>query len=393
MHVDDAVSIADLQAMARRRLPKAVFDFIEGGAESEATVRRNASDFERMEFIPRTLVDVSARSSSVSLLGQQAALPIAISPTGLASIVWADAEVAIARAAHAKGIPFTLSVAASTSIEDLRHAVPAARLWFQLYAFRDHELVRSLVRRAEAARFEALVLTVDIPVVGQRDRDLHNRFTAPIRPTPRLVWDMVRCPRWTAHLWQGGAPTMRNLVDGIQADVGIESLGRLLTRNMDASLDWSRLGWIRDLWPGRMVIKGVLSPADAERAVKLGFDAIMVSNHGGRQLDFALSSIAALPDVASAVGGRAEVYLDGGVRRGSDIAKAIALGARAVTIGRASLFGVAAAGEAGAHRSLAILSGELDRCLALLGCPDVRLLDPSYLRDPAARRLPETRVG
>lgn len=379
MHVERAVSVGDLRQLAKRRLPKAVFDFIDGAAESEATSRSNCGDFEKIEFTPRMLVDVSVRNASVPILGRRADLPVAISPTGLATAVWEDAEIALARAACSNNIPFTLSIAASTRLERLRDEAPEARLWFQLYGFKDRELVRSLVERVRAADYEALVLTVDIPVVGQRDRDLRNRFTMPLRPTPRLVWDVLRCPRWTAHILTGGVPTMRNLVDGLETDGDVESIARLLTRNMDASLDWSRLGWIRDLWPGKTIIKGLLSPLDAEQAVRHGFDAIAVSNHGGRQLDFARSSISALPEIVAAVGGRAEVYLDGGVRRGSDIAKALALGARAVMIGRATLYGVAAGGERGARRCLSILSGELDRCLALLGCADVHDLNATFL--------------
>jgi len=383
VRIDRAVSIADLREIARRRLPKAVFDFIEGAAESETTSRRNCTDFEKIEFIPRALVDVAARNMSVPILARQAALPVAISPTGLATVAWADAEVALARVAYANNIPFTLSIAASTRLERIRAAVPDARLWFQLYGFKDRELVRSLIRRVHSANYEALVLTVDIPVVGQRNRDLHNGFTIPLRPTLRLIWDLFRCPRWTAHILTRGAPTMQNLIDGLDKDSGIESIARLLTRNMDASLNWSRLVWIRDLWPGKIVIKGILSPLDAERAVQLGFDAIAVSNHGGRQLDFAVSAIAALPDIVAAVGDRADIYLDGGVRRGSDIVKAMALGARAVMVGRATLFGAAAGGENGARRCLSILTDELDRCLALLGCADVRDLNPSFLRGAA----------
>lgn len=383
MRVYDAISIDDLRRLARRRLPKAVFDFIDGGAESEATVRRNWREFSQIEFSPLALVDVSSRNTSVSMLDRHTDLPIAISPTGLATVVWIDAEVALARAACAMNVPFTLSVAASTRLESLRAAVPDLRLWFQMYAFKDRELARSLIQRAQSVECEALVLTVDVPLVGQRNRELHNRFTVPIRPTARLIWDMIRCPRWTSHILTGGAPTMRNLGDGVQSKGGLESIARLMTRNLDASFNWSGIGWFRERWPGKMIIKGILSPADAERAAQMGFDAIMVSNHGGRQLDFAISSIAALPQIVSVVGNRTEVYLDGGVRRGSDIAKAMALGARAAMIGRAALFGVAAGGEPGATRALSILAGELDRCLALLGCADVRELKPTFLRRAA----------
>lgn len=375
-----AVSIADLRMLARRRLPKAVFDFIDGAAESENTLRRNCADFDRIQFAPRVLTDVSRRNLSVNILGRAAKLPVAIAPTGLAALAWAQADIALARAAHQSGIPFTVSTSSSVSLERIREAVPEARLWFQLYVYKDRDLVRSLVRRAQAADFEALVLTVDVPVLGQRHRDLRNRFTVPVGVTPRLVWDLVRCPRWTAHILRHGVPKMQNLIAGSHTDTSVASLANLMARNMDSTLDWAAAAWLRELWPGKMIIKGILSPLDAEQAVSAGFDAISVSNHGGRQLDGAMSAIGALPPIVAAVGGRAELYLDGGVRRGSDIAKALALGARAVTVGRATLFGVAAGGQAGAQTSLSILAAELDRCLALLGCPSASNLDRSLVR-------------
>ena len=380
MNMTRAVSIADLRILARRRLPKAVFDFIDGAAESESTLRRNCADFDDIQFVPRVLTDVSRRNLSVDLLGRAAKLPVAIAPTGLAALAWAQADIALARAAHESGIPFTVSTSSSVRLEHIREAVPEARLWFQVYVYKDRDLVRSLVQRARAADFEALVLTVDVPVLGQRHRDLRNRFTVPVRPTPRLVWDLMRCPRWTAHILEHGVPKMQNLIDGSHTDKSVASLANLMTRNMDAALDWGAAAWLRELWPGKMVIKGILSPPDAEQAVRAGFDAISISNHGGRQLDGAMSAIGALPDIVAAVGERAELYLDGGVRRGSDIAKALALGAHAVTVGRATLYGVAAAGEAGARASLSILAAELDRCLALLGCPCASSLDRSFVR-------------
>ena len=375
-----AVSIADLRTLARRRLPKAVFDFIDGAAENESTLRRNCADFDRIQFLPRVLTDVSRRNLSVSLLARAANLPVAVGPTGLAGLAWAEADIALARTAHESGIPFTVSTSSSVRMERIREAVPQARLWFQVYVYKDRDLVRALVRRAQAADFEALVLTVDVPVLGQRYRDLRNRFTVPVRAAPRLVWDLMRCPRWTAHILRHGVPKMQNLIEGSHTDTTVASLANLMTRNMDAALDWGAVASLRELWPGKMIIKGILSPQDADLAVRAGFDAISISNHGGRQLDGAISAIRALPHIVAAIGGRAELYLDGGVRRGSDIAKALALGARAVTIGRATLYGVAAAGEAGARASLSILAAELDRCLALLGCPAALNLDRSFVR-------------
>lgn len=380
MNVADAVSIDDLRAYARRRLPKAVFDFIDGAAEGEHTLRRNCSDFDLIEFLPRTLVDVSARDLSATLLGARAHMPLAIAPTGLAALAWADADIAIARAAAAYGVPATVSTSSSVRLERIRRAVPDARLWFQVYMYKDRELVRSLIRRALDADFEALVVTVDVPILGQRHRDLRNRFTVPLRPTARLAWDLVRCPRWTGHILRYGVPRMQNLVDGTRTDTSVASLAKLIERNMDASVEWRDLAWLREVWPRKILLKGIVSPRDAEHAVRAGVDGIVVSNHGGRQLDSVASTISVLPDIALAVGDRAELYLDSGVRRGADIAKALALGARGVMVGRATLYGAAAGGEPGALRALAILRAELDRCLALVGCPSAGSLDPSFLR-------------
>lgn len=380
MNLGRAACIADLRDLARKRLPKAVFDFIDGGAECESTLRRNSADFEAITLVPRALIDVSNRDLSVKLLGRAAALPLAVAPTGLAALAWADADIALARSAQAMGVPFTVSTSASVRLEDIRESVPDGRLWFQVYVYKDRELVRSLVRRAQAAQFEALVLTVDVPVLGQRYRDIRNRFTVPVRITPRLLWDLARCPRWTAHALMHGVPKMRNLMDGSQTDASLASLASLMTRNMDSALDWSGAAWLREIWPGKLILKGILAPEDAERAVRVGFDAVAVSNHGGRQLDCAVSAISALPQIVEAVGGAGEVYLDGGVRRGSDIVKALALGARAVTIGRAALYGVAAAGEPGARASLSMLAAELDRCLALIGCPSAAGVGRAFVR-------------
>jgi (S)-mandelate dehydrogenase len=243
--------------------------------------------------------------------------------------------------------------------------------------YKDRELVRSLVRRAIDAGFEALVYTADLPLLGQRDRDLRNAFTVPLRPNARLLWDVIRCPRWSLGILTHGIPRMQNFVH--PGRTSLEALAALTTSNMDASVEWSSVAWLRDIWPKKIVLKGLLSPEDAETATRHGFDAIVVSNHGGRQLDSAVSTISQLAAIADAVGGRAEVYMDGGIRRGTSIAKALALGARAVLLGRATLYGVGANGEAGADRALSILKDELDRCLALIGCAAAGRLDRSYV--------------
>lgn len=374
MSIPEADTIADLRDRARKRLPRAVFDFIDGGADDELTRGWNAADFDLLQWRPRVLVDVSKRDSSATILGTRSGLPLIVAPTGLASLAWPRADVLLAQAAHSAGVPFTISTSSSVRMEDIRQGAPEARLWFQVYLYKDRELVRSLIARARAIQCDALVITVDVPLLGRRLRDRRNRFTVPLRPSMRLAWDLLRCPGWTAQILANGVPRMQNFVDGKRA-ASVASLAALMTSNMDAGVTWDAIAWLRDVWPGRLVLKGVLHEEDARRAVACGIDAIAVSNHGGRQLDAVTSAIRALPGVVAAVAGRAEVFLDGGIRRGSDIAKACALGANAVMAGRAGLYGVGAGGRAGAERALAILADELDRCLALLGCPAIARLD------------------
>lgn len=380
MSMAEADTIANLRDRARERLPRAVFDFIDGGADDELTQRWNVADFDVLEWRPRVLVDVSRRDCSATLLGSRSSLPLIVAPTGLASLAWARADVLLAQAAQAIGVPFTISTSSSVRMEEIRQGAPEARLWFQVYLYKDRELVRSLITRAQAIGCDSLVITVDVPLLGRRLRDRRNRFTVPLRPTARLAWDLLRCPRWTAQILANGVPRMQNFVDG-RGGSSVASLAALMTSNMDASVTWDAIAWIRDAWPGRIVLKGVLHEEDALRAVECGIDAIAVSNHGGRQLDSVTSAIRALPRVAAAVAGRAQVFVDGGIRRGSDIAKACALGADAVMVGRPGLYGVGAGGRAGAERAFAILAEELDRCLALLGCPGTAQLDPSWLSE------------
>ena len=374
-----ATSIADLRRLARARIPRAVFDFIDGGAEDETTLARNAEDLREIALVPRYLRNVAQRDLGTTILGRASAMPLIVAPTGLAALAWPRADVAIARAAARHAIPFIISTSSSMRMEDIVAGAPGARAWFQVYIYKDRQLVESLVQRAAAAGIEALVLTIDTPVLGNRERDARNRFTVPLRPTARLLWDLVRCLPWSVATLRHGTPRMQNFVDyGHGRDV--TSLMQLMTGNMDASVTWDDLAWLRERWTGKLVLKGVLAPEDAELAVKHGMDALIVSNHGGRQLDSAPSTVSMLPQIASVVGGRCEILIDGGIRRGSDMAKVVACGARAAMVGRPMLYGAAMGGEAGALHALNLLKAEYDRCLALIGRASTAALGPDAVR-------------
>ena len=373
----EALSIEGLRASARRRLPRFIFEYIDGGADDEITLRRNRQGFEDIVFNPRVVVDISKRTLSTTLLGGPAAMPLAIAPTGMAAIACPDGEVALARAAKAHGIPFTLSTQSSFSIE--RVAEEGGRLWFQLYPFRDRDLVSSLIKRALDAGYEALILTVDVPVPANREKDRRNGFAVPMNITPRLAFDVATHPAWGLGLLRHGMPGLAN-IPGAELFKGRGTSSAAVGATLDPSLSWDDIARFRALWPKPLVIKGVLSADDARKAVEVGFDAIVVSNHGGRQLDGAPATIEALPDVVEAAGGKAEVLIDSGIRRGSDIAKAVALGAKGAFIGRPTLYGLATGGQAGAHHALALLRAELHRTLSLIGCANVADLGRHNLR-------------
>ncbi len=342
-------------------------------------MRRNTEDFDRISLLPRVLVDVSVRDLAVPVLGRTTPLPIIIAPTGLSALARHRADAALVRAAAAHGVPIVLSSNSSISIEDFALEGPESRRWFQTYLYKDRDLIRSLVERALAADYEALVVTVDVPVLGQRDRDQRNGFTIPLRISPRLAWDVLRCPVWSARMAMSGAPRIANFTQPGAAPQPAASMIKFINSKMDPSATWTEAVWLRGIWPRKLIIKGILSPLDAGLAVDMGFDAIVVSNHGGRQADGSPSAVSALPTVVDAVAARADVYLDGGIRRGTSVAKALALGANAVMIGRPTLYGVAAEGEAGAMATLSILQEEFDRCLALIGCPVARDLNRAYI--------------
>jgi isopentenyl diphosphate isomerase/L-lactate dehydrogenase-like FMN-dependent dehydrogenase len=374
-----AHSIEDLRLMARRRLPRGVFDFFDGGAEDETTLRANREGFERIRLRPHLLVDVQTPDLSTTIVGGPAAAPIVIAPTGAIGAGWPQADLAIARVAARLGIPYTLSTTATSSIEDIaKHA--GGRLWFQLYVLRDKAFTAALVQRAAAADYEALVVTLDLATGGKRERDLHNGFTVPLRPSWRTAHDFATHPAWCWQMLRHGQPRFENLLGFDGSAHPRASIAAKVGQSLDASFDWDALQRLRDAWPRKLLVKGVARAEDAERLAALGVDGIWVSNHGGRQLDGAIASADALPDVVRAVRARVPVLIDSGVRRGVDIVKALAMGAQAVAIGRATLYGAAAAGEAGAERALAILTDELRRAMQLCGTPRVRDIDAGLMQ-------------
>jgi (S)-mandelate dehydrogenase len=373
-----AISIEDLRRLAQRRLPRAVFDFFDGGAEDETTLRGNRAAFERVRLLPKVLVDVAQVEAATPVLGGPSALPLAIGPTGGLGAGRAGAELMLARAAKAAGVPFTLATPAGVSLERIA-AEAGGRLWFQLYVVREKAFREKLIARAKSAGFEALLVTVDLPVSGKRERDPRNGFITPFRANWRNTRDVWRKPAWLLDWLRHGAPQMVHFDGYPFSDVSATDLATAVGREMDASFDWEDLKRIRELWPGKLVLKGVERPDDAERAAAMGCDGVVVSNHGGRQLDGAAATLDALPAVARAAGSKLTVLLDGGVRRGVDLLKARALGAQAVLVGRATLFGVMAGGEAGAGHALEILSSEYQRAMRLCGVRSTAGIGPDLI--------------
>jgi isopentenyl diphosphate isomerase/L-lactate dehydrogenase-like FMN-dependent dehydrogenase len=371
-------NIAELRAAARRGVPRVMFDFVDGAANDEVTSRRNREDFAELEIMPRVLVDVSDVDIRTTVLGHPIDVPLLGAPMGLNGLVHHHGEAGIARAMHNAGTIHALAAMASYSIEEIAAEAPGPT-WLQMYIWRDRGLVRELVDRARAVGFLALLVTVDVPRAAGRDRDRRNGFGLPPRVTLRsLAGGMIR-PRWSAQFIRHPRMTTASIVGhggGPDDPVGITAY---VNGQFDPTADWDDLAWFRELWEGPLVVKGILGAADARRAVSAGADAVIVSNHGGRQLDHAPSTIRALGPIVDAIGSDAEVYLDGGVRRGSDVLKAVALGARACMIGRPLVYGLGAGGEAGARRAVAILEQELRTAMALAGCPSLATADRSQL--------------
>ncbi len=373
--------VAALRRRARQRLPRFAFDFIDGGALGESALARNAHALDDIRLLPRVLTGATARDLSVDLLGQHFAAPFGVAPIGMANLVAPGTDLALARAAAAAGIGYALSTAATTALEPIAEAAPNG--WFQLYVGRDAAITDDLIRRADAAGYRSLIVTVDVPAPGRRLRDLRNRFTLPLRPDLRMALDLVRHPRWALATATGGAPRFANLEPYSPPGSSTRSLAELMAGQSSARLDWALLAEIRRRWPRTLIVKGVLRPDDAARAVALGADAIGVSNHGGRQLDASPAPAEMIAPIRAAIGDTVPLIVDGGVRSGEDIARCLALGADFVLLGRAFLYAAAALGGArGPTTLIDLLRDELDRAMTQLGCARVAEIDRSLLFAP-----------
>ncbi|MDP4026303.1 alpha-hydroxy acid oxidase [Methylobacterium sp. NEAU 140] len=374
-------TIEDLRRVAKRRVPRMFYDYCDSGSWTESTYRANADDFAAIKLRQRVAVDMTDRSLATTMAGQAVSMPVALAPTGMTGMQRADGEILAARAAKAAGVPFTLSTMSICSIEDVAEEV-GAPFWFQLYFMRDRAFNDRLIDRARAAGCSALVLTLDLQILGQRHKDIRNGLSAPPRLTPATVLDLLTKPRWCWAMLNTRRRTFRNIVGHVEGVRDTRSISAWTGEQFDPRLDWDDVRRIRDRWPGPLILKGVLDVEDAEKAVSTGAESLIVSNHGGRQLDGAPSSVAVLPEIVAAVGDRIEVLMDGGVRSGQDVLKAVALGAKGVFIGRPFLYGLGAYGEAGVARCLEIIRTELDMTMALCGHRDIRDIDRSILRAP-----------
>lgn len=370
--------IEDLRELARRKVPRAFFDYAEAGSYSQETLRANRADLEQIKLRQRVMVDVSSRDASTTMLGETVSLPLALGPVGMTGLQHGNGEILTCRAAHAAGIQFTMSTLSNCSIEDVATAVDKP-FWFQLYVMKDRGFVRSLIDRAAAAKCSALVLTVDLQVMGQRHVDIKNGLSVPPALKIKNLINMVTKPVWVFSVLSGKRWTFGNLDGHVKGMEDVTSLAQWVGSQFDETLNWKDVEWIKSIWPGKLIIKGILDVEDAKLAAKTGATALVVSNHGGRQLDGAASSISMLPKVADAVGSEIEVMFDGGVRTGQDVLRALALGARSCFIGRAYIFGLGAGGEAGVAKAIDIIRQELDVSMALTGVKSVREIDRHIL--------------
>ncbi len=376
-----ALNVMDYRALAKDRLPKMVFDFLEGGAADERALVHNREVFSRLNLRPRRMVDISKRDLSVQLFGRTQAAPFMIAPTGMNGALWHEGDLALVRAAQEAGIPFALSTASSSSIEEVAEVSTGDR-WFQLYVS-DRKASETLVNRAKAAGYSTLVLTSDVAINGLRERDVRNGFSLPMKMSPGTIWDGMTHPRWSMDFMVHGMPPMGNFVSKAASDTNKQST--MMSRSMDATFDWEALKGLRKLWPGTLLVKGILNADDAVRCVAEGADGVILSNHGGRQLGDVISPLQVLAETRSKI--TQPILIDSGYRRGSDIVKALALGANSVLLGRATLYGLAAKGQEGVADVIKILKAEVDNTLAQIGCPRVQDLTPNYLTDDSASIL------
>ena len=374
------LEISDLKALAKRRVPKLFFDYADSGAWTEGTYRANEEDFAKMKLRQRVLVDMTNRSLETTMIGQKVSMPVALAPTGLTGMQHADGEMLAAQAAEAFGVPFTLSTMSICSIEDVA-SVTTKPFWFQLYVMREREFVLNLIDRAKAAKCSALVLTLDLQILGQRHKDLRNSLSAPPKLTPKHLWQMATRPGWCMKMLGTNRRTFRNIVGHAKSVTDLSSLGAWTTEQFDPQLSWKDVEWIKERWGGPLILKGILDPEDAKMAAATGADAIIVSNHGGRQLDGAHSSISMLPRIVDAVGHQIEVHLDGGIRSGQDVLKAVAMGAKGTYIGRPFLYGLGAMGKEGVTKTLEIIRKEMDITMALCGKRDINDVNRDILAD------------
>ena len=371
-------SIEDLRILAQRRVPRMFYDYADSGSWTESTYRANSSDFARIKLRQRVAVNLENRSLASTMVGQHVSMPVALAPTGLTGMQHADGEILAAQAAEQFGVPFTLSTMSICSIEDVA-ANTTKPFWFQLYVMKDREFINRLIDRARAARCSALVLTLDLQVLGQRHKDLRNGLSAPPKLTIPNIINMATRPRWVAGMLRTRRRGFGNIVGHATSVSDMSSLSAWTQQQFDLSLSWTDVEWIRQRWGGKLIIKGIMDAEDARLAVASGADALIVSNHGGRQLDGAQSSIEALPAIVDAVGAQIEVHMDGGIRSGQDVLKAVALGAKGVYIGRPFLYGLGAMGRPGVTKCLDILRNELDLTMAFCGLRDVQHVDKKIL--------------
>ena len=373
-------SIEDLRRSARRKVPKMFFDYAEAGSYNQETLRANRADLEQIKLRQRVLVNVDQRDTSTRILGEKVSLPLALAPIGLGGMMHGDGEIAACRAAQAAGIPYTLSTMSICSIEDVAGAVQEP-FWFQLYVMRDRGFIRELIQRAQTAKCSALMLTVDLQVLGQRHCDVRNGLTVPPEIKLRNVIDIATKPAWALSILKAKRKTFGNLAGHVKDMTNINSLAAWTANQFDPTLSWKDVEWVKSLWPGKLILKGILDADDAKIAVTTGADAISVSNHGGRQLDGAPSAITALPRIVDAVGAEIEVMFDSGIRTGADIVRALALGARSCMIGRSYIYGLGVGGQAGVARAIEILGKELDVTMALCGVNSLAEIDRDVIAD------------